>query len=230
VHVRRMRWAREELNLRPLPCQQTAGKRCATRRFLRSPPTVDGEVKRSPDEPRAVDLSDRISVHASPVRAAVTFLLSTHDDLALHSAGGWSRSGPGPRRSLDSSRFVRFNLRGAAAVNMLLHRSGGHRGVNNDPDICLITRERRGPGPKADGCVADGDSAGIPPNTIQHSVTGTTLPLQADAAPKVHCSAHTIRVERRANGEASSVMTRAEVGGKRILSDGWRLELAWCGG
>jgi enoyl-[acyl-carrier-protein] reductase (NADH) len=29
-------------------------------------------------------------------------------------------------------------------------------------------------------------------NTIQHSVTGTTLPRQADAAPKVHCSAHTI--------------------------------------
>src|SRR5215207_6709830 len=28
-----MRWAREELNLRPLPCQQTAGKRCADGRF-----------------------------------------------------------------------------------------------------------------------------------------------------------------------------------------------------
>jgi hypothetical protein len=40
-------WAREELNLRPLPCQQTAGKRCATRRSCRSPPTVHAEVMRS---------------------------------------------------------------------------------------------------------------------------------------------------------------------------------------
>ena len=30
--------------------------------------------------------------------------------------------------------------------------------------------------PKTDGRVADGDSAGIPPNTIQQSVTGTTFP------------------------------------------------------
>jgi hypothetical protein len=37
-------WAREELNLRPLPCQQTAGKRCATHRCPRSPSPVDGEV------------------------------------------------------------------------------------------------------------------------------------------------------------------------------------------
>jgi hypothetical protein len=36
-----------ELNLRPLPCQQTGGKRCADRRFPRSPPTVDAEVMRS---------------------------------------------------------------------------------------------------------------------------------------------------------------------------------------
>jgi hypothetical protein len=67
------------------------------------------------------------------------------EGLARSTSGAWT----GPRRSLDSSRFVRFNLRGAAAVNMLLHRSGGHRGVNNDPDICLITRERRGPDPRS---------------------------------------------------------------------------------
>jgi hypothetical protein len=39
---RRVTWAREELNLRPLPCQQTAGMRCAEFRFPRSPPTVEG--------------------------------------------------------------------------------------------------------------------------------------------------------------------------------------------
>jgi hypothetical protein len=40
-------WARQGLNLRLLPCQQTGGKRCADRRFPRSPPTVDAEVMRS---------------------------------------------------------------------------------------------------------------------------------------------------------------------------------------
>src|SRR5215217_8851169 len=40
-------WAREELNLRPLPCQQNPGNRCATCRFPRSPPTVDLQGKRS---------------------------------------------------------------------------------------------------------------------------------------------------------------------------------------
>src|SRR5215203_232414 len=40
-------WAREELNLRPLPCQQNTGNRCATRRSPRSAPTVDAEGKRS---------------------------------------------------------------------------------------------------------------------------------------------------------------------------------------
>jgi hypothetical protein len=42
-------WAREELNLRPLPCQQTTGNRCANRRSPRSPPTVDAKGKRSLD-------------------------------------------------------------------------------------------------------------------------------------------------------------------------------------
>ena len=41
------KWARQGLILRPLRCQQTAGKRCAERCFLRSPRTVDGEVMRS---------------------------------------------------------------------------------------------------------------------------------------------------------------------------------------
>ena len=41
-------WAREELNLRPLPCQQTTGNRCANRRCRRSPRTVGAEVKWSP--------------------------------------------------------------------------------------------------------------------------------------------------------------------------------------
>ena len=36
--------------------------------------------------------------------------------------------------------------------------------------------------PQGEGRLADGDSAGIPANTIQHSVTGTTLHGQADAA------------------------------------------------
>src|SRR5215216_2291859 len=40
-----MRWAREELNLRPLPCQLTRAYRCPTRRFPRSRSTVDGKVK-----------------------------------------------------------------------------------------------------------------------------------------------------------------------------------------
>jgi hypothetical protein len=40
-------WAREELNLRPLPCQQNGGKRCARNRSPRSPPTVDAKGKRS---------------------------------------------------------------------------------------------------------------------------------------------------------------------------------------
>ena len=42
-------WAREELNLRPLPCQQYPGNRCARRRSPRSPPTFDPEGKRSLD-------------------------------------------------------------------------------------------------------------------------------------------------------------------------------------
>ena len=42
-------WAREELNLRPLPCQQNPGNRCANRRSPRSDPTVDAEGKRSLD-------------------------------------------------------------------------------------------------------------------------------------------------------------------------------------
>ena len=42
-------WAREELNLRPLPCQQNTGNRCAKRRLCRSPPTVEVEGKRSLD-------------------------------------------------------------------------------------------------------------------------------------------------------------------------------------
>src|SRR5215207_9100319 len=57
---------------------------------------------------------------------------------------------------------------------------------------------------------ADGDFAGIPANTIQHSVTGTTL---SAARPMLHprCTAalRRFRVERRWSGEASSVMTSA---------------------
>jgi hypothetical protein len=37
-------WAREELNVRPLPCQQTTGNRCARSRSPRSCPTVGAEV------------------------------------------------------------------------------------------------------------------------------------------------------------------------------------------
>jgi hypothetical protein len=40
-----MSWAREELNLRPLPCQQNARNRCAEGRSCRSPPSVGAEVK-----------------------------------------------------------------------------------------------------------------------------------------------------------------------------------------
>jgi hypothetical protein len=46
---KRVWWAREELNLRPLPCQQNGGNRCARSRSPRSPPTVDPEGKRSLD-------------------------------------------------------------------------------------------------------------------------------------------------------------------------------------
>jgi hypothetical protein len=45
----RVWWAREELNLRPLPCQQNTGNRCARSRSPRSPATVDPEGKRSLD-------------------------------------------------------------------------------------------------------------------------------------------------------------------------------------
>jgi hypothetical protein len=45
----RVWWARQGLNLRPLPCQQNPGNRCATRRCPRSPLTVDAEGKRSLD-------------------------------------------------------------------------------------------------------------------------------------------------------------------------------------
>jgi hypothetical protein len=45
---RQVWWAREELNLRPLPCQQNPGNRCATRRSPRSGRTVEAEGKRSP--------------------------------------------------------------------------------------------------------------------------------------------------------------------------------------
>src|SRR4029453_9313569 len=38
----------------------------------------------------------------------------------------------------------------------------------------------------------DAHSAGIPSNTTQHSVTGTTFPRPVDAAPKVHCCPRTI--------------------------------------
>src|SRR5206468_4071765 len=40
-------WARQELNLRPLPCQQNTGNRCAGGRFRRSCATVGVEVKGS---------------------------------------------------------------------------------------------------------------------------------------------------------------------------------------
>ena len=60
---------------------------------------------------------------------------------------------------------------------------------------------------ETDGRVADGDSAGITANTIRHWMTSTTLPM---ARPMLHprCIAllGRFRVERRANGEASSVM------------------------
>jgi hypothetical protein len=43
----RCKWAREELNLRPLPCQQNTGNRCARRRSPRSRLTVGAVGKRS---------------------------------------------------------------------------------------------------------------------------------------------------------------------------------------
>jgi hypothetical protein len=42
---------------------------------------------------------------------------------------------PGPRRSLDSSRFVRFNQRGGAVVHPASAPVRGLRVVDNDPDI-----------------------------------------------------------------------------------------------
>jgi hypothetical protein len=41
VLLRGVGWAREELNLRPLPCQQNTGNRCATRHSCRSRSTVE---------------------------------------------------------------------------------------------------------------------------------------------------------------------------------------------
>jgi hypothetical protein len=43
--AQRLWWAREELNLRPLPCQQTTGNRCADGCFCRSRSTVGAKVK-----------------------------------------------------------------------------------------------------------------------------------------------------------------------------------------
>jgi hypothetical protein len=51
-------WAREELNLRPLPCQQNARNRCADGRSRRSRSTVRVEVK----------CSHRVQLNALPTR------------------------------------------------------------------------------------------------------------------------------------------------------------------
>ena len=58
---KRIRWAREELNLRPLPCQQNPGNRCAKRRSCRSRPTVDAQVK----------CSHSLKLNALPTRPGV---------------------------------------------------------------------------------------------------------------------------------------------------------------
>ena len=60
-------WAREELNLRPLPCQQIAGNRCTKRRLCRSALTVDAEVKCS----LVVQLSALFAPAASAVAAQI---------------------------------------------------------------------------------------------------------------------------------------------------------------
>jgi len=87
----RVRWAREELNLRPLPCQENAGNRCANRRCPRSPPTVGGEVKRSLDvqlnvlparlkpSPTAISL-----IHPGPPRNAASLLRSAYTSAVQH--------------------------------------------------------------------------------------------------------------------------------------------------
>jgi hypothetical protein len=45
-----VRLMRQQLNLEPLPCRQTAGNRCATRRSPRSRPTVRVEVTKEKAE------------------------------------------------------------------------------------------------------------------------------------------------------------------------------------
>jgi hypothetical protein len=58
-----------------------------------------------------------------------------------------------------------------------------------------------------------------PPNTIQHSVTGTTLPWPGRCFTcGALLSSDDFRVEPRANGDASSVMASAVVGLLRVVS------------
>ena len=52
----RVWWAQEELNLRPLPCQQNGGNRCANRRSPRSARTVEALGKRSEVVPGPVEV------------------------------------------------------------------------------------------------------------------------------------------------------------------------------
>jgi hypothetical protein len=92
---------------------------------------------------------------------------------------------------------------------------------------------------EADGRFADGDSAGIWPITIQHSVTGTTLPWQGRCCTQgALLSSNDFRVKRRASGEPSSVMTSAQTdagwfGRRKRWSSSCavdRLAWSWCGG
>jgi hypothetical protein len=65
-------WTRQGLHLRPLPCQQTTGNRCANRRSCRSRPTAGVEVRR----PLSVQLAFSSCASIPPLMCASLRLLN----------------------------------------------------------------------------------------------------------------------------------------------------------
>ena len=93
-----------------------------------------------------------VSAIAEEAGVAVPTVYAALETKAAHSQGGRpdDRAGQAPA----FSRFVIIRpIQSRAAVEqrtLLCAGQGGRRAVNNDPDICLITRERRGPACRAE--------------------------------------------------------------------------------
>jgi hypothetical protein len=122
---RRVWWAREELNLRPLPCQQNGGNRCARSRSPRSPATVGPEGKRSvavqlnallacPDcsaetQHSGADVHGRTAAEAVNLFGCATLISDTASGRVL---GGWRRGSDWSGASLSMSRLRRLHQDG----------------------------------------------------------------------------------------------------------------------